>query len=44
MSERYSDFASCYSSSSGDEAGDGFKTIGRKKKGKKHKLSVSPGR
>ena len=44
MSERYSDFASCYSSSSGDEAVDGFKTHGRRKKGKKHKLSISPGR
>jgi hypothetical protein len=44
MSERYSDFGSCYSSSSGDEAADGFKTYSKKKKGKKHKLSISPGR
>ena len=44
MSERYSDFASCYSSSSGDEAVDGFKTHDKRKKGKKHKLSISPGR
>ena len=44
MSERYSDFGSCYSTSSGDEAADGFKTYSKKKKGKKHKLSISPGR
>ena len=44
MSERYSDFASCYSSSSGGEAAvdEGFKYHGRKKKASKHRLSVSP--
>ena len=46
MSERYSDFGSCYSSSSGGEAavGDDFKTAGRKKKSRKHKLSITPGK
>ena len=45
MSERYSDFASCHSSSSGGEGAvdDGFKSLGRKKKkARKHRLSVSP--
>ena len=39
MSEKYSDFASCYSSSSGGEAAvdDGFKYHGSK-----HRLNVSP--
>ena len=43
MSERYSDFGSCYSSSDGADD-EGFKAGGRKKKGKKHKLSITPGR
>ena len=43
MSERYSDFGSCYSSSSGGEAGadDGFITH-KRKKAKKHRLSITP--
>ena len=45
MSERYSDFGSGYSSSSGGEAaaGDGFVTH-KRKKSKKHKLSITPGK
>ena len=45
MSERYSDFGSCYSSSSGGEAGadDGFMTH-KRKKARKHKLSITPGK
>ena len=43
MSERYSDFGSCYSSSDGADD-DGFKAPGRKKKSKKHKLSITPGK
>ena len=43
MSERYSDFGSGYSSSDGAHD-DGFKAPGRKKKSKKHKLSITPGR
>jgi hypothetical protein len=46
MSERYSDFGSCYSSSSGADSeaavDDGLKTHGRRKKARKHKLSISP--
>jgi hypothetical protein len=41
MSERYTDFGSCYSSSDGADD-DGFKAPGRKKKAKKHKLSITP--
>jgi hypothetical protein len=44
MSERYSDFGSCHSSSSEASADDGFKTLGRKKKSRKHKLSITPGK
>ena len=41
MSERYTDFGSCYSSSDGADD-DGFKAPGRKKKAQKHKLSITP--
>ena len=46
MSERYSDFGSCHSSSDGGEAAedDVFTTHARKKKGRKHKLSTTPGK
>ena len=40
MSERYSDFGSCHSSSS--EVDEDFKTVDRKKKSRKHKLSITP--
>ena len=51
MTERFSDFASCDSSFSGDDSdistendNDGFKTQGRRKKTLKHRLSISPDR
>ena len=44
LSERYSDFGSCHSSSSEGAVDDEFKTIGRKKKARKHKLSITPGK
>ena len=46
MSERYSDFGSCHSSSSGGEAAedDVFTTHARKKKARKQKLSITPGK
>ena len=46
MSERYSDIGSCHSSSDGGEAAedDVFTTHKRKKKTRKHKLSITPGK